>query len=408
MEHSPSEERTASAAVNELMQQGDPDGMDDNDIDHDDHHSDGDSSVDNHDGDEHGTSLMKRPRESVDSDGNAVPFKRLSKQEKKELRKQRMIEMKHRKYERQKARKKQRVLEAAAASSSTTTVAGGETIDVPVAAAAPALPADDAADTTTTVFGGPRKRDLLIERLTRGMQEGINVCIDLSYDDTIHNYRERSSLVKQLTLVYAYLKQSPASMHLHLASINPTSPLTEKMHKMGFENWYASRHEGRPEAVWDPSRIVILSPDATETLETLENDKIYVIGGIVDRTVRKAATLTTAQQIGAQTRRLPLKEHLGSLVTHVLNVDHVFRILCDYQETKSWNEAIVRQVPARRIQQDATTDPAAPTNISSCTRINTDTTDAASTPNESTTTDLVNQDDQSPAHAVAEVAPVSS
>lgn len=329
MECRPSEEKTSNE---QLHPQGDENVRNDNDVDDD---SNNNGSVDNSDEEDHETALGKRPRESVDSEGNVVPFKRLSKQEKKELRKQKMIEMRHRKYERQKARKKQRVLEAAASSA---VFDGGEAAH----ASASASGADDAAATETAnntvttggVMGGPRKRDLLIERLTRGMQEGINVCVDLSYDDTIHNYRERCSLVKQLTLVYAYLKQSPASMHLHLASINPASPLTEKLHKMGFENWYASRHEGRPESVWDPSRIVILSPDATETLETLESDKIYVIGGIVDRTVRKAATLTTAQQIGAQTRRLPLREHLGSMVTHVLNVDHVFRILCDYQETK--------------------------------------------------------------------------
>lgn len=328
MECRPLEEKTP----NELLQQ---EPHNDNDMDDGSSSNDGVDDIDD-DGD-HETSLGKRPRESVDSEGNVIPFKRLSKQEKKELRKQKMIEMKHRKYERQKARKKQRPLEANVSSSA---LEGGEAANASTPASSSA--ANDSAGTATEsntaatsgMIGGPRKRDLLNERLTRGMQEGINVCIDLSYDDTIHNYRERSSLVKQLTLVYAYLKQSPASMHLHLASINPASPLTEKMHKMGYENWYASRHEGRPEAIWDPTRIVILSPDATETLETLENDKIYVIGGIVDRTVRKAATLTTAQQIGAQTRRLPLKEHLGSLVTHVLNVDHVFRILCDYQETK--------------------------------------------------------------------------
>lgn len=245
---------------------------------------------------------------------SVLPMKRLSKQEKKELRKIKMIESRHNKYDRQKARKKQKALEQRQEEKSEKLITSDET--------------------SAIIVHGPRKRDLLLQRLADGMRSGINICIDLMYDEEIHNERERVSLVKQLIFCYSYLKQSNACIHLHLASISPLSSLTEKLHRMGFENWLASRHQEHTEQFWDPRRIVILSPDAIEVLDTLEEDKIYVIGGIVDRTVRKSATLKTAETIGAESRRLPLKEHLGSMVTHILNVDHVFRILCDYQETK--------------------------------------------------------------------------
>lgn len=264
---------------------------------------------------EHGVVSENQDKSSTDLPSLIGIKRRLTKQEKKEKRNQRMIEVRHKKYERQKARKKQKVAEA-------------------MAVAAPSSLENSSESLEANIVYGPRKKDLLAQKLTNGMQCGVNICVDLSYDNIIHNFRERSSLVKQLILCYAHLKQSNACVHFHLASINPTSLLTEKMHGMGFENWFASRHDKHPEEVWDPSRIVILSPDATDILEDLDADKVYVIGGIVDRTVRKAATLCKAQQIGAQTRRLPLKEHLGNLVTHVLNVDHVFRILCDYCETR--------------------------------------------------------------------------
>lgn len=43
--------------------------------------------------------------------------------------------------------------------------------------------------------------------------------------------------------------------------------------------------------------LVMLSPDATVTLERLEKGKVYVIGGIVDRTVVKGVTLGKAEEV---------------------------------------------------------------------------------------------------------------
>lgn len=41
-------------------------------------------------------------------------------------------------------------------------------------------------------------------------------------------------------------------------------------------------------------QVVLLSPDAPEPLTCMEADKVYVIGGIVDRTVKKGTTLNFA------------------------------------------------------------------------------------------------------------------
>ena len=56
--------------------------------------------------------------------------------------------------------------------------------------------------------------------------------------------------------------------------------------------------------------IVILSPDSETTLTHLDKNKIYVIGGIVDRTVRKGATLQRAMEMGVPTVRLPVSENV--------------------------------------------------------------------------------------------------
>ena len=43
-------------------------------------------------------------------------------------------------------------------------------------------------------------------------------------------------------------------------------------------------------------KVVYLSPDSEEYLESVEKDKIYVIGGLVDRQVIKNATFNKAFQ----------------------------------------------------------------------------------------------------------------
>lgn len=46
-------------------------------------------------------------------------------------------------------------------------------------------------------------------------------------------------------------------------------------------------HEASIEQVYEQQEIVYLSPDAEDVLDELDPSYVYVIGGIVDRSVRK-------------------------------------------------------------------------------------------------------------------------
>lgn len=76
---------------------------------------------------------------------------------------------------------------------------------------------------------------------------------------------------------------------------------------------------------------------------------MYVIGGIVDRTVKKALTFNTAKEHGITCQRLPIQEYIHQRAgSHVLNVDHVLDIIHRHNETKDWLSTLTAVVPQRK------------------------------------------------------------
>jgi tRNA (guanine9-N1)-methyltransferase len=103
-------------------------------------------------------------------------------------------------------------------------------------------------------------------------------------------------------------------------------------------------------------KIVYLTSDSQTTLECLENNAVYVIGGIVDRNRLKRATIDRAEnELNVETAKLPLQEYLlanniSMSTTKVLTVNHVFDILLKYrQHGNDWNKAFKDVLPSRKV-----------------------------------------------------------
>jgi hypothetical protein len=76
---------------------------------------------------------------------------------------------------------------------------------------------------------------------------------------------------------------------------------------------------------------------------------VYIIGGIVDRSVRSQRSLSLSAEQGIQCLRLPIQEFIPTRYTHVLNVDTVLRIICLYcQYDGDWKRALEEAVPLRK------------------------------------------------------------
>eukprot|EP00930_Biecheleria_cincta_P029672 TRINITY_DN20617_c0_g1_i1.p1 TRINITY_DN20617_c0_g1~~TRINITY_DN20617_c0_g1_i1.p1 ORF type:complete len:373 (-),score=79.24 TRINITY_DN20617_c0_g1_i1:194-1312(-) len=178
------------------------------------------------------------------------------------------------------------------------------------------------------------------------------VIINCSFTDTMAE-REVVSLAKQIQMTYTYIRNSGSKVQLHLTSYGTTNKVARSLEAQGMKSWKIHTHE---KTYWDvfqseaaQDKLVVLTPDAEEDLEQVSEDEIYVIGGIVDRSVNKLQSLQQAESMGAtKCRKLPLKRFGPSGCCPVLNIDCVVRILCEWiQKNGDWTQVFEDCLPGR-------------------------------------------------------------
>ena len=186
------------------------------------------------------------------------------------------------------------------------------------------------------------------ERLQDGLTSGINVCIDLGFESE-HSAKELLSLSKQLQLSYNVLKRSLVPVHLHVTSLGSLSQHARDLIKsQGIDRWKVDQHEEAPWNVFPKERLVFLTPDAETTLDRFEDDSIFIIGGVVDRSVRKSVTLNRASEERITVRRLPIREYVPARNSHILNIDAVLATICKHRQLEDWAMALAETMPLRK------------------------------------------------------------
>jgi tRNA (guanine9-N1)-methyltransferase len=212
------------------------------------------------------------------------------------------------------------------------------------------------------------KQDQWTEKRKQAVRK-FQLCIDCAFE---HQLREReiASLAQQIRYCYAYNKKSPHPSLVAVTSLGKdsvTRSLLEKetgysmWHQRAFvcteqslEEYYGCNHtaeaNGKVDAPSSPKKLVYLTSDSTTALEHLEDDTIYIIGGIVDRNRLKGLTLNRANELGLANAKLPLDEHLSQMPsTRVLTCNHVFDILLKYREFgNDWSMALQKVLPGRK------------------------------------------------------------
>ena len=199
---------------------------------------------------------------------------------------------------------------------------------------------------------------LSVERLKRAQNVGIRVCIECNF---MNNEREIRSLCRQISQTYGANKRASFPVDLHITSLH--GEMAALLATQGAQHWIAALHAESALTLFPKELLIVLSPDAEETLQEIadgdssfpdlergiDRRPVFVIGGIVDRSLRKNVSLEWAKTHNVNAMRLPIAENLSAATgSPVLNIDTVLEVLCSFMETKSWSQAVSSSVPLRK------------------------------------------------------------
>lgn len=189
-------------------------------------------------------------------------------------------------------------------------------------------------------------------RLRSALEDGVKVCIDFQFEDHMIQ-KELNHFVNQAKRVYSSNKSSENPFNLHFINLKKTSE-TYRMccnKNDGFEKYLLHFEEEGIEELFDLETVVYLSPDSETALRTLDPEIVYIIGGLVDDSVRKDTSSRYSKSVGIKTARLPIAEHMKKAETgsfkQILTVNQVFDILLSFHETNDWRTALEKHIPSR-------------------------------------------------------------
>lgn len=173
------------------------------------------------------------------------------------------------------------------------------------------------------------------------------VAIDLDFYEQMEE-REHRMVLKQLKSCYSENRRSEKPLQLCCTSFD--TDLKDLFLKLqpGMLNWSLRMEANRYGEVFDHDRIVYLTSDSDNVLETLEEGKVYVIGGLVDHNHYKGLCYQRAQERGFAHAQLPIGQYVKMSTRKVLTINHVFEILLTYSITKDWKDAFFKVLPNRK------------------------------------------------------------
>eukprot|EP00731_Ephydatia_muelleri_P024816 Em0016g1087a len=165
-----------------------------------------------------------------------------------------------------------------------------------------------------------RNGEALTTLITR-WKNGLKVAIDCSLQEHMSD-KEITMTAHQTLYSFAANLRSQNPLFLHLTGLHSDTRLHRALNAtwQGFSNPALRASELLPYDIHPPQDVVYLSPDSENVLDSLDDRKVYVIGGLVDLCVMKSLTQFKATQLGLHTACLPVKEYMrvsSSSVHHI-------------------------------------------------------------------------------------------
>ncbi|XP_011408846.1 PREDICTED: tRNA methyltransferase 10 homolog A-like, partial [Amphimedon queenslandica] len=129
-----------------------------------------------------------------------------------------------------------------------------------------------------------KKKPKHTKRLTKTMScsdaSKVRVAIELGYSELMTE-KDIRMLIKQCQRCYSENRHSVKPLQLYMTSLSGT--VKEAMETLeGYDKWDVHFHEKKYLDVFEQKDIVFLAAESPNILTELSDDKVYVIGGLVD------------------------------------------------------------------------------------------------------------------------------
>ncbi|XP_043275392.1 tRNA methyltransferase 10 homolog A [Venturia canescens] len=177
----------------------------------------------------------------------------------------------------------------------------------------------------------------------------VTITIDMSFDDLMQD-KDVAKLIKQILRCYTLNRRAISPVQFSLTGFSGKSKQEMQKHN-GYEHWDVKFYPDSYLKMYNDKKIVYLTSESENVVDTLEPDCVYVIGGLVDHNSHKGYCHKLAIQEKVRHARLPLDKFLKMKARKVLTVDHVFEILLRVTEGKTWQEAFLQVLPERKNAQ---------------------------------------------------------
>ncbi|XP_054238005.1 tRNA methyltransferase 10 homolog C [Indicator indicator] len=187
-------------------------------------------------------------------------------------------------------------------------------------------------------------------RVAQSMIFGQPLVFDMSYEKDM-SIREVANTVRQLVLSEGFNRRSVDPFHIHFCNLKEDSLYQKEFIKHYKEAWgrlLVTATDQCYTEVFPKDKLIYLTADSPKVMKAFDHDKIYIIGSMVDRSIKTGISLARAKRLGLETAALPLEKYLlWSSGAKNLTLDQMMHILLTLKDTGDWKKAL-EFVPKRK------------------------------------------------------------
>ncbi|NWW23403.1 TM10C methyltransferase, partial [Falcunculus frontatus] len=187
-------------------------------------------------------------------------------------------------------------------------------------------------------------------RAAQSMIFGQPLVFDMSYEKEM-SVREVTNTVRQIILSESCNRRSVDPFHIHFCNFKDDSLYHREFIKQYREAWgklLITVTDQCYTEIFPKDKLIYLTADSPKVMKTFDHNKIYIVGSMVDKSIKTGVSLAQAKRLGLETAALPLEKYLlWSSGAKNLTLDQMMHILLTLKDTADWKKAL-EFVPKRK------------------------------------------------------------